>query len=107
MRFVRFAAPAALALMGALALTAEAKPSKEEMDTVVSAAFAQADVDGNGALSAEEFTNFHMIVRQQLAAARFNRADTNGDGQVTLEELQQARQNRGHCGGRRGQPDGE
>jgi hypothetical protein len=107
MRIVRYAAPAALALVGALVLTAQARPSSEEKAAAASAAFTQADVDGNGALSAEEFTNFHMIMRQQLAAARFNRADVNGDGQVTLEELQQARQARGHCGGRRGQPDGE
>jgi len=60
---------------------------REAMRAAAEASFAQADVDGSGSLDADEFSNFHEILRAQLAAHRFERADADGDGAVTLEEL--------------------
>jgi len=65
----------------------------------VQAAFAEADADGSGELSATEFTNFHEILRQKMEAARFAKIDTDGSGGVSLAELEAARpRGRGHCG---------
>ncbi len=53
------------------------------------ALFSQADADGDGALSPDEFKTFQQLVQQHRAAARFQRLDANGDGKVTLDEIQQ------------------
>jgi hypothetical protein len=91
MRIGRWIAVTTLALAGAMPVLAHDGAGREQFQAAVSSAFAQADVDGNGALSPEEFANFQTILRTEMAKARFARADTNGDGQVTLEELQAAR----------------
>ena len=61
--------------------------------------FAQADADGNGALSAEELATFHTLMKQRKQSEFFTRADANGDGQLTLAEMQAARPPHGGCHG--------
>jgi hypothetical protein len=61
------------------------------------ALFAQADADGDGALTPAEFQTFMQLVRQKMAEHRFARADTNGDGKVTLAELEAAGPRHGGC----------
>jgi len=63
-------------------------------------AFAQADADGNGALSPQEFANYYTILQQQRGAHKFTRLDANGDGQVTLAELQAAPEHHHGCRGK-------
>ena len=63
-------------------------------------AFAQADADGNGALSPQEFANYYNILQQQRGAHKFTRLDANGDGQVTLAELQAAPEHHHGCPGK-------
>jgi EF-hand domain pair len=70
----------------------------EAMRAAVQASFTQADADGNGSLTADEFTAFQEAMRAQMAAHRFQRADTNGDGVVTLDELTQSMGRRHHGG---------
>ncbi len=84
----------ALALAGATLVAAQTvqaeRPTKEERDAVRAETFAQADADGNGALSRDELATFGTLLRQRYKSDRFARIDANGDGQVTLEELQAA-----------------
>jgi hypothetical protein len=91
---------AALALVGATALGAAAGPGGKgpEFAAARDQAFAQADADGSGALSAEEFATFHELMKVKLAALRFARIDANGDGQVSAEELADARPRGCHGG---------
>jgi Ca2+-binding EF-hand superfamily protein len=98
MRSTRWLA-AALVLAGGTALAAPPWPDKAERDAAVAAAFAEADADDNGALTAEEFESFHELMRQRMQGRLFARADANGDGQLTLEELQAARPPRGRRSG--------
>jgi len=73
---------------------------KAQREAMRAQAFAQADADGNGALSPQEFQNYYTILQQQRGAHKFTRADANGDGQVTLDELQAAAaQHRHGCRG--------
>ncbi|HEY2775913.1 MAG TPA: hypothetical protein VGK20_17865 [Candidatus Binatia bacterium] len=60
---------------------------RASFEAVVSSAFAQADADANGKLTAEEFANFHDILRRQMEAAHFQALDKDGDGAVSLDEL--------------------
>jgi Ca2+-binding EF-hand superfamily protein len=79
-----------LAVLGGTAVAGpgcDREGKREAMREAAEASFAQADADGSGSLTADEFTSFHEIMRAQMAAHRFERADTNGDGAVTLEEL--------------------
>ena len=94
---------ATLGLIGAAALPATAMPPGGRPDPAVfeaarTKAFAEADADGNGALSSDEFAAFHEAMRRALAAAQFAKADANGDGLVSADELAAARPHRGHCG---------
>lgn len=82
---------AALVLVGVTAFVADARPSREEREAARDAAFAQADADGNGALSPEELTTFHETLRATFEQRRFAKADADGDGQVTAEELAAAK----------------
>jgi hypothetical protein len=61
------------------------------------ALFAQADADGDGALTPAEFQAFRQLVRQKIAEHRFTRADANGDGKVSLAELEAAGPRHGGC----------
>lgn len=87
-----------LAVLGASAAIAgpgcDHEGKREAMRAAAEASFAQADVDGTGSLTADEFLNFNEILRGQMAARRFERADSDGDGAVTLEELAAARDRR-------------
>jgi hypothetical protein len=91
-------------LAAALVLTGTAAFAEgnwqEQRAAMRAQAFAQADADGNGALSPQEFANYYTILQQQRGSHKFTRLDANGDGQVTLDELQAAP---GHHHGCRGQ----
>jgi hypothetical protein len=80
-------------LMGTLllfpgAMLAQSPPSPAEMEAERAALFSQADADGNGTLSLEEFKTFESLVHDKMVERHFNQLDTNGDGGVSLEELQ-------------------
>jgi hypothetical protein len=80
-------------------ILAQGPPSKAEFEAERAALFTQADADGNGALSFDEFETFHSLVREKKAEHRFNHLDANGDGSVSLEELQAGRPGPGPCHG--------
>ena len=63
-------------------------PSPAEMDAKRAALFAEADFDGNGALSLDEFKTFESLFRDRMVEQHFNHIDANGDDAVSLEELQ-------------------
>jgi len=67
---------------------AENPPSPAEIEAERAALFAQADTDGSGALSVDEFKTFESLVRDKMTERHFTHLDTNGDGAVSLEELQ-------------------
>ena len=67
---------------------AEGLPSPAEIEAERAALFAQADADGSGTLSVDEFKTFESLVRGKMAEHHFKHLDTNGDGVVSLEELQ-------------------
>lgn len=74
-----------------------------EIQAAEQAAFAEADTDGSGNLTAAELANFEEIMRAKMAALHFARIDADGDGAVTLAELQAGKHGGpGSCGpGRR------
>ena len=51
------------------------------------AAFTEADANGDGKLTPEEFARYGSLLRQKLDALRFARLDTNADGVLTEHEL--------------------
>ena len=53
--------------------------------------FAQADTDGDGALTPGEFATFRQLMQTERQNRFFAKADANGDGKVTLDELANAR----------------
>src|SRR5438876_9074425 len=61
------------------------------------AAFTEADANGDGKLTPEEFASYGALLRQKLDALRFARLDANGDGALTQDELNAGRP--GACGG--------
>jgi Ca2+-binding EF-hand superfamily protein len=71
-------------------------PNRAEKEAARQAAFAQADANHDGTLSAGEFATFHQLMRQNFADRKFQRADANGDGGVTLDELAAARSHGRH-----------
>jgi hypothetical protein len=101
MQATRWIAAAALALAGATVVAAQnvpaERPTKEQREAVRAQTFAQADADGNGALSPDELTTFKTLLRQRYKGDHFARIDANGDGQVTLEEMQAARAGKRGC----------
>jgi EF hand domain-containing protein len=74
------------------------RPSPEEFQADVAAAFAQADADNSGGLSRAEFQTFKQLMKAKMEERMFNRADADGNGEVTLSELQAAHRPHGHCG---------
>lgn len=104
----------------AVPLFAQGPPDPRQMEAERAAAFDEADADGNGTLSLEEFKTFESLLRQKMAQhfkdangdgapppplpamdpeRHFKQLDTNGDGAVSLDELQAERPRFG-----RGQP---
>ena len=80
-------------LMGTMLLVpayafAQGPPSPAEIEAERAALFAQADADGNGTLSLDEFKTFESLVREKMTERHFNHLDANGDGGVSLDELQ-------------------
>jgi hypothetical protein len=80
-------------LMGTLllfpgALLAQSPPSPAEMEAERAALFTQADANGDGTLSLEEFKTFESSMHDKMTERHFKNLDTNGDGVVSLEELQ-------------------
>ena len=67
---------------------AQGPPCPAEMEAERAAVFAQADADGNGALTLDEFKTFESLLRDKMTEHHFAHVDTNGDGTVTLQELQ-------------------
>ena len=65
------------------------------------AAFAEADANGDGKLTPDEFANFRTIMRDKVEALRFTKMDTNGDGVISKDELDAAHP---HHGARGNQP---
>lgn len=76
---------AALVRVGTV-LAASSSPA-DDFAAAQSAAFTEADANGDGQLDATEFANFQDLLHQKLEALRFSRLDTNGDGELTLDEL--------------------
>ena len=82
-------------LMGAMLILpgpvlANEPPAPAEMKAEQAALFAQADADGSGTLSVEEFKAFESSMRDKMTERHFQRMDTNGDAAVSLDELQAA-----------------
>ena len=90
---------ASMALLGATALPAAALANPADFAAARDKAFAEADADGNGVLTPDEFAAFHEALRHAFDAARFAKMDTNGDGVVSKDELAAAKPPHRHCGG--------
>lgn len=88
------------ALLVPLPLAAQGPPDLAEMEAERAALFAQADADGNGSLTLDEFRTFESLFRDKRAERHFTRLDGDGDGVVSLDELQAGgpgkRPGRGH-----------
>jgi Ca2+-binding EF-hand superfamily protein len=54
------------------------------------ALFAQADANGDGSLSLDEFKTFKQLVTEKRTELMFQHLDANGDGKVTLDEINAA-----------------
>ena len=93
---------ASMALLGAAALPVAAQPSPADFAAARDKAFAEADADGNGALTPDEFEAFHEAMRRAFEAARFSKIDTNADGVLSKDEVAAAKPPHKHCGGRGG-----
>ena len=93
-------------------LAAQGPPNPQQMEAERAATFDEADADGNGTLSLEEFKAFESLLRQKMTQhfkeakpdgaappplpamdpeKHFKQLDTNGDGAVSLDELQAER----------------
>jgi Ca2+-binding EF-hand superfamily protein len=90
---------AAALLLASTTAFAEGGDWQAKREAMQAQAFAQADADGNGSLSPQEFANYNTILQQQRGEHKFTRLDANGDGQVTLEELQAAPAHHHGCKG--------
>ena len=76
---------AGLALSGAARAESGGPPA--EVIAAEAAAFAEADANGDGTLSVDEFATFGPLMRAKLDALHFARLDANGDGALTPAEL--------------------
>lgn len=87
-------------LLCALPLTANAFRGGDpaEFEAIREEVFAEADANGDGALSVTEFETFHELVRARMEANRFAKIDADSSGGITLAELEAARPQRGSRG---------
>jgi hypothetical protein len=69
-------------------LLAHEPPNPEEFEAQEATLFAQADANGDGVLSLDEFKTFQKLMRENMMAHHFQALDTNGDSGVSLEELE-------------------
>jgi Ca2+-binding EF-hand superfamily protein len=82
-----------LALAGALTLVAvpvlayAGHGCGQALQAEVPALFTQADADGDGSLTADEFKVFKQLLAEKRTESMFQRIDVNGDGKVTLDEI--------------------
>ena len=93
---------ASMALLGAAALPMAARAHPADVSAARDKAFTEADADGNGVLSPDEFTAFHQAMVRAFEAARFAKIDGNGDGVLSKDEVAAARPPHRHCGGHGG-----
>ena len=82
--------------LGGLALAGSSSPSSD-FAAAEAAAFTEADANGDGKLTPDEFANYDELLHRKLDAVRFARLDANGDGVLTQDELNAGRP--GGCGG--------
>ena len=97
-KFRRVHALALAAVLCALPATARAFPpgvDPSEFQAIQEEVFTEADVNGDGVLSATEFASFHELVRARMDELMISNIDTDGSGGVSLTELQAARPPRG------------
>ena len=87
---------AAVALIATPALAGDGAKG-EAWKAARTAAFAEADANGDGALNPEEFQAFQQAMKRRKAELRFAKLDANDDGQITAEELQSGHRHRGKC----------
>lgn len=87
----------AIAAVALPALAWSEPPDPAARQAAVEATFKEADANGDGVLSPEEFVRFGQLMRENRAARRFARLDADGSGGVTLAELEAAKGRRGHC----------
>ena len=90
---------ASMALLGAAVLPAAARANQADFAAARDKAFTEADADGNGVLSPDEFAAFHDAMRRAFDAKRFAKMDTNGDGVISHDELAAAPSPHRPCGG--------
>jgi hypothetical protein len=72
--------------LGGIAL-AHPGGNSADVSAAESAAFTEADADGDGKLTLAEFESFHDILRQKLDALAFADLDTDGDGALSQAEV--------------------
>jgi hypothetical protein len=80
-------------LAGTLALAAApamARGFGQAIAADLPALFAQADANGDGKLSLDEYKTFRELVAEKRTEAQFQRLDTAGAGTVTLDQIQAA-----------------
>jgi hypothetical protein len=91
MKLTRVALVAGWLLMGgglSYAVAADCgPPSQAEIAAEQATLLTEADADGDGALSRDEFTTFDSLFQEVRANHHFNCLDSNGDGLVSSDEL--------------------
>jgi hypothetical protein len=91
LRVLTFAAAAALAPVAVLAHGGRGGHGcGQALQAELPALFAQADANGDGSLTPDEFRTFKDLVAQKRAELMFQKLDANGDGKVTLDEINAA-----------------
>jgi hypothetical protein len=94
MKKFRAHALALVAAVCALPATARAFPpgvDPSAFQAIQQEVFTEADANGDGVLSSEEFASFHELMRARMEAEMFTKIDTDGSGGISLTELQAAR----------------
>lgn len=89
-KFNPFMLAAALALLGTPVLACDGA-NREARDAARTAAFAEADANGDGALSPAEFETFHTAMKARMEQMHFAKLDADGNGQLTAAELESQR----------------